>query len=264
MFPNGQGSYVQTLRGIRAAQSAGILGNACVTLTPLFPYPLEIIVHLLQLGFRRIVMKPMRGIPDAALTSVPEGVSRLKSGYASLACALVEWALRGSFDQMSAIMNWGDLMGRFLLRVVLGERTGKRCHAGLTDISVSPDGRLSACSNVAQVRNQFIGGLDAPPPLGGEHTGLCKLVTDIEYCSECWSRLFCGGPCHALLPAKDGSGDSRDSLRQECELIRHLVELAMWMCTELSDDQGEPLRTLVEMHKQRISRAVPFAGRQLQ
>lgn len=260
---DGRGSYSQTLRGLRAAQRAGLLEVACVTLTPRFPYPFEIITHLLQLGLRRIVMKPVRALPDSLLALTPAAVSQLKTGYSSLAAALVEQGRQHRLDAISAILNRGDFFGRFLLRIALGERVGKRCHAGLTDIAIAPDGGLSACSNVAQTRKRFLGNLRAPPFLGGEATGLSRPVTSLAYCRDCWARLFCGGPCLALLQGQDGRSDTWHPQQAECELTRHLVELAMWLCSELSDNAGEPLRTLIDLHQQRLSRAVPFAGREL-
>ncbi len=255
VFPDGTGSYQRTLAGVRVAHDAKILVAAAATLTGRFPHPWDVLAHLVDIGFKRVTIKPVRAPAGSAL-AISRAIRAVKSGYTKLAHTLVETALRGDLRYADAMINWVDFFGRFILRVMFGVATPRRCGAGTSDIAIAPDGRISACAHMSHQTGAYFGEVSMLEALDPSAAVLVKPVEQLLHCRACWARRFCGGYClHVISLAP--AGPFLDPISQsECALVKHLVELAVYVCSELSDRDGEPLRTLAKRHMDRVSQAL--------
>ena len=100
------------------------------------------------------------------------------------------------------------------------------CGAGFDYLAVTPTGELYPC-------HQFVGRKEYL--MGNVNQGVTNLSMQSEFgsatlykkegCSECWSRFYCSGGCHANGVLMNGSIYQPDKLG--CKLQRKRLELSL-------------------------------------
>lgn len=226
-FPGGSGSYDRILQGIRKWLDTGsrdyyVRG----TYTRANLDFCQDVIHLVELGFRRISLEPVVGGPDEDFSIGPRDIPRIKEEYERLACYFVEKAQEG--DPFSFFHFNVDLAGGpCLKRRVLG------CGAGNEYLAISPAGDIYPC-------HQLVGRPEYR--MGDVFRGILsdKIRSDFrraniyakEGCSSCWARFYCSGGCHASALAYSGSLLRPDPVA--CEIQKKRIECALAVKTLLS------------------------------
>lgn len=214
---SGRGSYDIVVRNAQKVLDRIVMVQA--TLSPRFPYLVDVVTHLLDLGFRKVRVKPLVGSP------LTEGdLQALKGAYSEYARFVAQQLVSRNESILRAI-NFNDFFGRFLLRILLGINIYYRCEATNASVAVAPDGRLFPCDMFLatdQSVGNIIDGLDS----GAKEIWRKLYVDKKETCRNCWARYFCGGGCY--YNAYIATGDIRKPDPMECDLVCHIVEQAIW------------------------------------
>lgn len=226
VLPNGQGTYAAVREAAERVLSAFPHTAVSAVLTAAFPHPLTVYRHLLELGFERIIVKPVRGRPSEAHAFTRENLGALCDGYKEYARYYVEELVSGRREIFAAI-NPHDYFSRWVIRMLQQERRGYRCGAGsMGNLTVSPDGSFYPCEGFVGLDEFRLGNVED----GFDDEAMARFtrlyVDDKPGCQDCWARYQCGGGCYLSGLMVNGDIARQDPV--ECELNRFLTELAIW------------------------------------
>jgi uncharacterized protein len=238
-LPNGRGSHDLILPGIRrliAARPGRVPARVTVSRESV-DLP-SIMDHLLRLGFGSIHIEPVIGAAGN-LRIVPEDVEQIKRQNEGLAVFLVSEVRKGRY------FNYSNLVKFIRQTRVVRERLAHYCGAGRTYFALSQNGDFYPC-------HRFVG-MDAyrmgDPSRGIDET-LQRKILDLTVerrptCRECWARYLCGGGCWKHAVDIHGHLDRPDS-DLSCEIIRHQIECAMAINSELNVADQDILSDIYE------------------
>ncbi len=246
IFPNGRGSYRAMIRNLpHTLQLFPHLSGAAV-LTGLYPHPKRIAEHLLNFGFANILIKPVRASHNNPFAITWEKLEAVKQGYWEYACWLVELLSESDERTLLVFANYYDFFWRFVLRLLRRSKLGYRCPVGDGIFAVGPDGSIYPCDSFVGMEEFRIG--DVWTGLNSQRDVLFdekKLhVDEKESCRRCWARYLCGGGCYYCAYLVNNDHMQPDPVK--CDLVRYLIELAIWFCTTLAKRCPEAIKRLVE------------------
>jgi uncharacterized protein len=225
-FPDDQGSY-ETVVSHLPMLLTGYTDKVQVraTVTQYQTGAVRILNHLTRLGFQDIFIGHVNGQADGSFQSA-EARRRLKAAYTRLAQRFLACAVQGDFSA-------GNPFLVYLLHFCSGQPRRAFCDVGRRMMGLSADGRLYPCHIFAQLPKYQIGDVWA----GLDEGRLDQLIeTDVDknaVCGHCWARYICGGECLYLAAA--GNGNPPLPWLVECDLTRHIIQLATWIHSELQE-----------------------------
>lgn len=238
-LPDGGGSYDLILPGIRRLIAArkGKVPSRVTVAHGHIEMP-EILEHLLSLGFDSVHMEPAIGtLPGISITR--EDLAEIKNQIETLALFLVK-SLRND-----RYFNFSNLVKYIRQTRVIRERSAHYCGAARTYLALSQDGAFYPCHRFVGLENYRMGDLD-----GGIDLTLQKKILDLTVdnrpvCRDCWARYLCGGGCWKHAVDRNGCLQVPDK-DYSCEIIRHEIECAMAVNSELKVGDEEILSDLYE------------------
>lgn len=157
----------------------------------------------------------------------PAARERLKAEYTALARRFLTGAPAGDF---SAVNFFRPYMAHFCS----GRRRRTCCAAGASMLGVSASGGLYPCKDLAEREEYRLG--HVATGLDRERLARWRSYLDVDsrpLCRDCWARYICGGGC--LSWAIKLRRECLRPVEMECELIQHLIELAIWVHLELRE-----------------------------
>ncbi len=185
----------------------------------------EIVEHLLGLGFGSVHAEPAVGGPEGMAVSESD-VRAIMCQNEKLAGNLVESV------RADRRLDYANLV-RFVRQTrVVRERLAYYCGAARTYLALSQDGAFYPCHRFVGMDDYRMGDLENGLDLRLQDRILALTVDARATCKDCWARYFCGGGCwkHAV----DNSGGlERPEEEVSCRIIRHTIECAMAINTEL-------------------------------
>lgn len=115
------------------------------------------------------------------------------------------------------------------------------CHAGVSDVSVYPDGRIYPCVSLT----------DGTMQIGSLREGLfpdrIQTIQTIrgtpERCSHCWAVAFCRGGCRFANSVYEGQTSVPSSFY--CEYIRAVISAGIWLYDRLARSHMGVLRAVL-------------------
>jgi uncharacterized protein len=211
-------------------------------LTAHFPEPLAVYRHLLDLGFQRIIVKPVRARPQEPHAFTPENLHLLQDGYREYARYFAD-ALAAGRREIFAAINPHDYFARFVLRVFRREKHAYRCGAAsMANLTVAPDGGFYPCEGFVGQEEYRLGDVTS----GFDEAAMARFaalyVDEKPGCQDCWARYLCGGGCYLLGLMVNHDIATPDPA--ECELTRFLVEQAIAVLHEVQRRRPEALAEL--------------------
>jgi uncharacterized protein len=239
LLANGNGSYEVILPGMKRLISRRPGKTpARVTIVHGLIDLQEVVNHLLGLGFGSVHVEPAIGSSgDMALT--PEDVEEIKKQNERLALFLVESVRNNRF------FNYSNLVKHIRQTRVVKERLAHYCGAGRTYFAVSQDGSFYPCHRFVGMKSYRMGDIDNGIDLSLQKKILNLTVDKRPVCKECWARYLCGGGCWKHAVDAHGSLEKPEE-KLSCQIIRHEIECAMAINSELAISDQVILSTLYE------------------
>ncbi len=236
VFPDGRGTYDTIAPSIAGLVARGAQLSAQAVITGQYPNVTEVFLHLCELGFRAIELRPVRAPHDQPFAISPRTVDAVKQGFSEFADFLFSQEDRLLLAYLAKIWHIEDCLGRFLVRVASGHQVNYRCPAGKDGVCVDTDGGVYPCPGMVGVPELRMGSI-----YRGIDEGAYRLyyedllVTSKSVCKDCAIRHLCGGGCYHAAFLANGRVDTPDPC--DCELTRHLVELAAGMVARLREER---------------------------
>lgn len=126
----------------------------------------------------------------------------------------------------------------FIPHLCARERKLGYCGAYGPMIAVAPDGKIYPCMTLDGHQSWCIGDLSR----GFDHEthDRWKRLSNNDNrsgCRDCWAWNLCGGGCicHTVLM----SGENAPPAEFECRIIRHIIELSIWMYSEILEKKPD-------------------------
>jgi uncharacterized protein len=268
----GNGTYDRIIENLPRFRDAAPKLIASTTLTAYYPKPLDLLYHIVNLGFDQVMIKPVRAGYDKPYAFGPDKAQTLKDGYTELRDFLIVEASKERFRHLVVMLNEFDIFGRFLLRVLLQTPKFYRCPAGKYKIEIDGKGDIYPCPEMIG-KPVFL--------MGNIRDGIDHAKEDFWWslhcdykpvCKDCWARFLCGGGCHYLAWLNYDydpiPGYGRDDLvevdgrqypawvlkpdKVECELFKHLAELAIEFVYRLQKEHPEQFEKVMIMAQERM------------
>jgi uncharacterized protein len=238
-LPNGRGAYDRMLPGIRRliSRRRGRVPARATIAHGSVDLP-AVVEHLLQLGFGSAHLEPAIGA-GGELTVDRGDIDRMKDQNEILAADLVKNVKQNRF------FNYTNLV-RFIRQTrVVQERLAHHCGAGRTYFALSQEGDFYPCHRFVGMEAYRMGNLADGLSAGLQQRILNLTVDKRPVCRECWARYLCGGGCWKHAVDINGCLEIPDN-DLSCELIRHLIECAMAINSELDVQDKDILSDLYE------------------
>ncbi len=238
-LPDGSGSYEAVLPGIKRliCKRPGrvpVRATICRGMTDL-PSVLE---HLLNLGFGSVHMEPARG-SSGALLITSEDVPAIQEQTERIALFLVNSVQNNRF------FNYTNLVKHIRQTRVVRQRLAHYCGAGRTYLALSQDGSFYPCHRFVGLDDYRMGDIRTGVNLALQRTILDLTVDNRPGCRDCWARYLCGGGCWKHAVDAHGRLETPD-LEVSCRLIRHQIECAMAVNSQLRVEDKDILSELYE------------------
>ena len=230
---NGRGSYDVVVQRISKAVAArggrdyylrGTYTNRNLDFT-------EDVRHLADLGFDRLSLEPVVGLPGDAYVLSQDDLARAEAEYERLTDYYLE-RLESGRPLVFFHFELEDQTGPCLKKRATG------CGAGHEYLAVTPDGDFFPC-------HQFVGrpgfrlgdvwhGIERPDII---RDFASTNVFSKDECRNCWARFHCGGGCSAN--AHLVNGDISKPYSDGCRLQRKRLECALYIQYRRRDGLGQ-------------------------
>ncbi|KLU59173.1 hypothetical protein CEB3_c41590 [Peptococcaceae bacterium CEB3] len=232
-FANGQGSYDRVVPSIRRfarrrpQSSPYAVGTYYYVRGTYTHFNLDFdrdVVHMLDLGLKRISMEPVVASPEEPYAFQPDDLETIRKSYDRLGEEIIERRARGedfSFFHFNMALEQGPCLPKRLAG----------CGAGHEYVAISPEGDLYPCHQFVGQEQFKMGSLYAADPLGLNRDLVGAFRTAHVYakpsCRVCWARFSCSGGCHAANFAASGSLTEVYALG--CEFQKKRLEMALYL-----------------------------------
>ncbi|MBR5646095.1 MAG: SPASM domain-containing protein [Treponema sp.] len=213
-YRNGKGSYSEVINNIKEFQRNGINLKASVVLTSRFPKPLEIINHILSLGFVSMSMTPVR--PGTECSFNDNNIVALLEGYDEVFEELKITVLNGDYKLFKILRE--DMILSSFYTFVKRIKKIKRC-AFDEQLVIDSKGNIYPCLYFTGNKDFCLGNIKNG--IDYRKIDFDIYVTHKEKCSLCWARYLCGGTCFYSSYKTCGNYKATDPI--ECKIKKHLA-----------------------------------------
>lgn len=222
-FPGGAGSYELVSRNILRFLDRFGEGDYYVRGT-FTRHNLDFaadVLHLVQLGIRRISLEPVVGSPAEDYTFREEDLPQLYREYEKLARELLASKRRGQpvdFFHFNVDLDGGPCLKKRLAG----------CGAGNEYVAVTPGGDIYPCHQFVGLEEFKLGNVQ----YGQLNRSIRNLfrrahIYNKDNCRECWAKFFCSGGCHAN--AYFANGSIYKPYQTGCSLMQKRLECALYL-----------------------------------
>jgi len=228
---SGKGSYAITtahLSQLITGYAEHVILRA--TLTPHYLDTLDVLAHLAHFGTKRISLEIVCGSNGDCLFDAASR-ERLKEEYTRLARHVLAHSPEGDLTAVDPFI-------KYLFHFCTGRPRYLFCGAGTSLLGVSASGDIYLCHNLAELPAYCLGHVASG--LNRVALARCVFWHDVhekQPCRECWARYICGGGCLWEANASHGVPDRPDE--GSCDLIRHTIQLSIWIYLELKEKHPE-------------------------
>jgi uncharacterized protein len=230
-YPDGSGTYDQCIKNIQSYRKKGIGLTAEGVITAKHPYPVDIVEHLIEVGFERINLKPVRrGTP---YSFDEKNIGLLKKGYLEYFSYITDELRNENYNILTVLAK--DYALKPFWRILFNHRMNIRCGWGLNSISMDHNGDFYPCDSIMGMKEYRVGNVN-----DGIDWSKYRADLDCEKrgkCSACWARHICGGTCHVNGILLANNAMAIDPV--ECDLTKFLIESNLKMICELMNSEAD-------------------------
>ena len=157
----------------------------------------------------------------------------LKNLYSNLLDYLKLLLGENNIEKFCSIMNMNDYFGKFFCRIMLHISENRRCNAGKSRFSISPEGQIFACDSFVGIDEFCLGsifeGFNDQYLIFQSHE-----VNKCNPCNKCWAKKVCGGDCmhNSYKTNKNIAVPDPDICNLNLFLIEQIIELILTMASE--------------------------------
>lgn len=238
-LPGGKGSYDLVVSGIKrllTARRNRVPARVTVSHDHVsLPAAIE---HLLSLGFGSVHIEPAIG-SSGDMAVKREDIERIKKQNEELAVLLVNMVKKNRY------FNYTNLVKFIRHTRVIRDRLAHYCGAGRSYFALSQDGAFYPCHRFVGMEAYRMGDLENGMDTALQKKILSLTVDNRPVCRDCWARYLCGGGCWKHAVDMNGCLDVPDN-DLSCEIIRHEIECAMAINSELKVGDKEVLSEMYE------------------
>lgn len=227
-YKSGAGSYKEIVDSVNFLIKNDIPLKASAVMTKDFPNPLEIALHLKELGFRHAQIVPVR--PGTEYSFTKENVQHLLDNYTNFYVRLSEGALNGDFSLFNFLKE--DLSMKFFEMYYYRKRLFKRCPWG-EQLVINRDGDVFPCLYLINNKDFLMGSIYSEKREGLYPSFQELLVFKRPGCKDCWARFLCGGTCFYGSYVKTGDIAEREEV--ECMISKHCAAKTIEMIAKLQE-----------------------------
>ena len=238
---NDENTYDWIINNVKNIEGREYVGCATTLTKDVF----SLVDSIQELGkvFNTISYKPARNC-DNSFDS--ESIENWKKEYEKLTLFLLEKSINNDNSYIIKLLNGDDYFGKYLKRILLGQRVLIRCDGGLSRITLDNDGQLYICPSAYEKEKFNVGTYNE---LNIEkQKEILEIQNNREYCKECSIRYLCGGEC--MIEQELSNGPNRIM----CEYKKHLILLSMYFVYKLSFLNPNSLKKLIEFSQEVDSR----------
>lgn len=214
------GSYDTVVRNVKSilaiSENLNLQGRVTITKTNL--QCLEIVKHLLEIGFRHIYLEPVSGTVEPWIMS-REDLDIIKNEFTQLAGFYTDELINGRFFILRNFYI-------FLKRLHMKKRVNYRCGVGRSGPAITPRGDIFPCYKFSGIPQYRLGNVHGEPIDKEMQRQFVENQVDRRpCCRDCWARYLCGGGCAYLSARKKNDINLNDE--QDCELSLHTAKLSL-------------------------------------
>ncbi|NIQ76536.1 MAG: SPASM domain-containing protein, partial [Anaerolineae bacterium] len=196
IFPDGTGSYDKIVGSLAELMQRGQRLGAQAVITGDNPDVTRVFVHLCELGFDSIILRPVRAPHHEPFAIGPKTIDGVKRGFSDLITFLLGCDDTTLLAYLRHLWHEGDFLGRFLIRVSSRSKLVYRCPAGKDWACVDTNGDIYPCPGMIGRPELRIGSIFSDIEEAGHRLYRTELlVTRKRSCLDCWARYLCGGGC---------------------------------------------------------------------
>ncbi len=236
---SGKGSYKQVMQGVKRllAKRPGRVPARVTVAKDQANLP-EVADHLLNLGFGSVHVEPVIGA-CGELAIDNDDLVQMQRQTEILARYLLRRVRKGH------IFNFSNLVRHVRQTRLVDQRLAHYCGAARTYLALAQDGAFYPCHRFVGMPEYRMGDL-----VSGFDNHLQKRILGLTVdqrpgCRDCWARYLCGGGCWKHAEDINGGLEQPDQ-STSCALIRHQIECAMAINTELKVSDRELLSEAYE------------------
>ncbi|MCE7742622.1 MAG: SPASM domain-containing protein [Candidatus Heimdallarchaeota archaeon] len=172
--------------------------------------------------FDFVSMRPVRVKSDSIFSWNEESIQLMKIELTTLFQDLLN---QNDEEILKNLLVLGptDYIGRYLDKIITRTKTLERCPAGKTAFALSPNFVLYPCSGMMGNNELVVGKIETDGDDIEINTKVIDSFSDIENCSHCSIRFYCGGPCLDWLN-KQNDNLKKNLNPYECQLNIHMFE----------------------------------------
>ena len=133
----------------------------------------------------------------------------------------------------------------FLKRIFLHEVAFRRCLAGISNVTVCPDGEVYPCDSFVGYNEYCIGNYKSLEKI---HTAFDNLNVDArEKCKSCSIRYICGGDCYYNSHVNNGETSEPD--KTFCEIQMCIVNCSIELKQKMEEFNPNGLKEIIRLLK---------------
>ncbi len=159
--------------------------------------------------------------------------------------------VKNEFSQMAQdyyqqLINGSDhIMDNFVIlikKITKNTRRYRGCNMGIDFITIAADGKIYPCHKMVGNAYQNIGSVENGVNNTKQREIWQQNVLQRPVCSKCWAKFLCGGFC--ISDNYHVNGDYFTPVRENCEIMKHNIKLALWLYYELDEQAPQVLKRI--------------------
>ncbi|MFZ2471600.1 MAG: radical SAM protein [Methanothrix sp.] len=220
-FPDGRGSFECVYSKLLMLKNLGIIYLPVRATITHYNCEIENLVkYFSKIGFTDSFLEPVMFTSDTDYSLTDEDIDTIKKQYRKKADEIIESI--GNCRETD--LGW---FSEYISRLYNGTKKRYHCNAGISILTVTPEGKLYLCHRLAGKNNLDVGNLNEglkTNPLDLQYWGSIS-VDERKSCLNCWAKYFCGGGCDANSFLKYGNLSEKDD--RFCKIFKANVENAI-------------------------------------